>query len=280
MINKISPCLWFDGKSKEAADFYCTVFGNSKIVFESPMVVNFEIEGFPITALNGGPAFSINPSISLFVYCTTDEEIHSLWDKLLQGGTAMMNLNEYPWSKKYGWVSDKFGMTWQLMLTDLPEGAPKITPSLLFVGKQYGKAQEAIKSYTGIFTDSSIQQLHLYLKEEDARQEGKLKFGQFKIADTIFAAMDGFGEHNFEFNEAVSFVVQCDTQEEIDYHWNLLTKDGQESMCGWLKDKFGVSWQIIPKNIGKLLSDKDKAPAAMKALMAMKKIDLAALENA
>lgn len=141
MTKQIFPCLWFDGQAKAAAEFYCSVFKDSKITSESPLVVTFELNGSKFMGLNGGP--------------------------------------------------------------------------------------------------------------------------------------------QFKFDEAVSFVVNCDTQEEIDYYWDKLTADGgQESMCGWLKDKFGVSWQIVPSILAELMSDPIKAERIMKAFMNMKKLDIEVLKNA
>ncbi|MDQ6481221.1 VOC family protein [Dyadobacter sp. LHD-138] len=141
MNNQIFPCMWFDGNAKAAADFYCSVFKNSKIMDENPMVVIFELNGNKVMGLNGGP--------------------------------------------------------------------------------------------------------------------------------------------QFKFNEALSFVVNCDTQDEIDYYWGKLTADGgQESMCGWLKDKFGFSWQIVPSMIGQLMSDPAKGQRVMQAVMGMKKLDIDKLKNA
>lgn len=140
MKNSIHPCLWFNGNAQEAANFYCTVFTNSKITINTPMVVNFELNGQKFMGLNGGP--------------------------------------------------------------------------------------------------------------------------------------------HFTFNEAVSFVVECDTQEEIDYFWTKLTEGGNESMCGWLKDKYGVSWQIVPRILAKLMTDQSRAQRVMQAFMQMKKFDIATLLNA
>ena len=279
MINPVYPCLWFDGNAKEAADFYCSIFSNSKITINTPMVVNFQLKGLKIMGLNGGPMFKINPSISLLVTCASDDETETTWNKLIEGGHAMMPLDTYPWSEKYGWVVDKYGMTWQLMKGGLPEGVPKIIPTLLFVGAQYGKAQDAMKHYTSIFSDSKIFEPQLY-KAGDGQPEGTLKFGHFALQQSMFAAMDGFGAHQFKFNEAVSLVVECDTQDEIDHCWNKLTVGGQESRCGWLVDAYGVSWQIIPKIIASLMSNPEKAPHVMQAIMQMKKIDIATLLNA
>ena len=116
MNNHIYPCLWFDGKASEAAHFYCSIFSNSKILTDTPMVAIFEIEGKKIMGLNGGTMFTINPSISMFVFCDSDTEIENAWNKLSDGGSPMMPLEKYPWAEKYGWIMDKYGMTWQLML--------------------------------------------------------------------------------------------------------------------------------------------------------------------
>lgn len=279
MNNNIFPCLWFDGKAKEAADFYCSVFSNSKITANSPMVVQFEIEGKKLMGLNGGAMFTINPAISLFVTCQTNEEIDRIYDKLFEGGHAMMPLDKYPWSEKYGWVVDKFGMTWQLMLGNLPEGAQKIIASFLFVGGQYGKAQDAMKHYTAIFPNAAIYHEEIY-KAGEEQPEGNLKFGHFALNNEMFAAMDGTGNHNFTFNEGVSLMVECETQEEIDNFWAKLTEGGEESRCGWLKDKFGVSWQIVPKALVRLMSDPARAQRVMAKVMEMKKLDIETLSNA
>ncbi|SHG88636.1 Glyoxalase superfamily enzyme, possibly 3-demethylubiquinone-9 3-methyltransferase [Flavobacterium fluvii] len=279
MKNAIYPCLWFDGNAKAAADFYCSIFNNSKIVNDTPLVVSFEIEGKLIMGLNGGPMFKINPSISLFVTCETDNEIERLYAKLIEGGSAMMPLDEYAWSKKYAWVVDKFGMTWQLMLGEWPAGRPKILPCFLFVGNQYGRAQEAIRLYTTIFPNSKMHRLEIY-EEGDAQPAGNLKFGDFNLQNELFGAMDGFGVNEFQFNEGVSLVVECDTQEEIDNYWKKLTEGGEESQCGWLKDKFGVSWQIVPTILSELMSNPEKAPRVVEAFMKMKKFDIETLLRA
>lgn len=140
MTNQIHPCLWFDGQAKEAADFYCSIFENSKVTVDTPLVVNFELNGKKFMGLNGGPLF--------------------------------------------------------------------------------------------------------------------------------------------KFNEAISFVIDCETQEEIDYYWDKLTEGGEESQCGWLKDKFGVSWQVVPTILGKLMSDAEKAPRVIQAFMQMKKFDIEKLLQA
>ena len=140
MTNQMYPCLWFDGQAKAAADYYCSIFKNSKIMEENPIVVNFELNGNKFMALNGGPKYKFTP--------------------------------------------------------------------------------------------------------------------------------------------ATSFVIECETQEEIDYYWNKLGTDGRYDQCGWLDDKFGVSWQIVPAILGKLMSDPGRAPRVVEAFMKMTKFDIQQLENA
>lgn len=274
MNNQIHPCLWFDGQAKEAATFYCSVFKDSKITVDTPMVVNFELRGKKFMGLNGGPMFKINAAISVFVTCKTIEETDEIYNRLAEGGTPLMAIDKYDWSERYGWIKDKFGLTWQVMLSE----EEKISPSLLFTGDGFGKAEEAINFYTSVFDNSGVTTLQHYADETPFA--GKILFSEFKLNDYNIIAMDGPGAHTFSFNEAVSFVVECQDQEEIDYYWNKLTEGGTESMCGWLKDKFGISWQIIPANIGKLINNPEKGGRAMQAMMTMRKLNIKQLEEA
>ena len=279
MKDPIYPCLWFDGQAKAAADFYCSIIKNSKITVDTPLVVNFELNGKKVMGLNGGRNFKINPSISFLVTCESIDETNEIWNKLIYGGKVMMPIDKYDWSPRYGWLQDKFGMTWQIMTGTAPGEKLKIIPSMLFTGTQFGRAEEAVNFYTSLFDNSSIDMM-LHYPEQDAANAGKVMFSEYKLNKQSIAAMDGPGEHNYTFNEAVSFVVSCETQKEIDYYWNKLTEGGQESMCGWLKDKFGVSWQIVPAVLGKLMTDPGKAPRVMQAFMKMKKFDIEKLVQA
>ena len=278
MISTIYPCLWFDGKAKEAADFYCSVFTDSKITSENPMVVLFEINGKKIMGLNGGPYHTFTPAISLFVNCESIDETNEVWSKLIEGGSAMMEINEYPWSKRYGWLKDKYGMTWQISVAGNGDTGRKITPSMLFTDQLFGKAEEAIQFYSPLFDNSSTDVLIKY--PEGDPNAGKVMFSEFRLNNYPLIAMDGPGNHNYTFNEAVSFVVNCETQEEIDHLWNTFAKEGREDRCGWVKDKFGVSWQIVPAILGKLMGDADKAPRVVEAFMKMKKFSIQELLDA
>ncbi len=223
--------------------------------------------------------FKVNPSISFFVLCNSENEIEEKWYKLSRDGIIMMALNKYPWNEKYGWCQDKFGVNWQLMMGQRGNSAEKIIPSFMFTQSNAGRAESAINFYTTIFSSASIGQISRYEKgEHDV--EGTVKHAQFTLANQLFAAMDSSGPHAFTFNEGISIVVDCETQEEIDNYWNKLTEGGQESQCGWLKDKFGVSWQIVPTVLAKLMSDPSKSERVIQAFMKMRKFDIAKLMSA
>jgi predicted 3-demethylubiquinone-9 3-methyltransferase (glyoxalase superfamily) len=279
MKNKLYPCIWFNGTAKEAASLYNSAFCDTIITTDNGMVLLFEISGCKIMGLNGGPMFTPNPSVSLFAMFNNENEIDKAWEKLSEAGKAMMPLNKYPWSDKYGWVQDRFGVSWQLMLAKPGMSSQKIIPALMFTQTNAGKAEEAIQLYTSLFPNSSIDSISRYEKGE-GDTEGTVKHGRFLLNGQVFVAMDSSAAHGFAFNEGMSLCVDCDTQDEIDNYWNRLIEDGgAESMCGWLKDKYGVSWQIVPSMLGKLLSDPDKGPKAMQALMKMKKLEIDKLEN-
>ena len=191
-----------------------------------------------------------------------------------------MPLSKYDWSEYYGFLQDKFGIAWQLFKGKYKDVNQKIVPCLLFTDNRFGKANEAVQFYTSVFTNSEMNGI-LFYDEKEMPQKEIVKHAQFVLEGNVYMAMDGAGEHNYAFNEAISFVINCDTQEQIDYYWNSLTKDGgEESNCGWCKDKFGVSWQVVPSILEKLMNQPEKAPRVVEAFMKMKKFDIAALQNA
>jgi len=280
MKEKITPCLWFDGQAKEAANLYCSAFDNAKIVAQSPIVTAIDIAGQSITLLDGGPMYKPNPSISFFYLCEKPEEVDKAWKALSKEGTVMMALDKYPWSEKYGWLSDKFGISWQISLGKLSDVGQKITPCFMFTGKQYGRVDEAIKHYSSIFKNSSVDGILRYGKDQNPDEEGKVQHAQVSLNGQKFMLMESAAPHNFTFTEGISLTIHCDNQDEIDYYWNRLTESGEESMCGWLKDKFGVSWQIIPTILSKIMSDPAKAGKAAQAFMSMRKFNIEQLVQA
>ena len=277
MLHSIGNCLWFDGKAKEAAYYYKEVFGEVEIVSENPMAVVYNLFGRRFMNLNGGPGYVINPSISFFISIETEEEINSLWEKLIIDGKILMPLNKYPWSEKYGWCADKYGVNFQLMLGH--KSRTKIMPNMLFTGNQNGKAKQAIEFYTSLFKGATTIQIDTYQKGEPDT-EGNIKYAQFELNNLSFGAMDSSAPHQFSFNEAVSFIITVDTQEEIDYYWNALVEHGAPGRCGWLKDPFGISWQVVPSCLGKFMTNPATAPKATYAFLQMSKFIIADLEKA
>jgi predicted 3-demethylubiquinone-9 3-methyltransferase (glyoxalase superfamily) len=289
-MQKITPFLWFNDQSEEAVNFYISLFQNSKIYeinrlgddVPGPkgkvLTITFQLAGQEFMALNGGPEYTFTPAVSFFVLCQTPEEIDALWNKLSAGGNVMMELDRYPFSEKFGWVADRYGVSWQLSLAGLPQ---KIDPFLMFVGAQHGRADEAIRFYTTVFPNSRIDQVQRYGKDQ-GEPEGTVMHARFTIAGQEFMAMESSGDHRFTFTPATSFFVHCENQAEVDYFWEKLSEGGKKGPCGWLTDPFGVSWQIVPNILGELMSDPDakKADRVTQAMLKMTKIDIAQLKQA
>lgn len=293
---KIVPHLWFDDQAEEAVNLYTSLFDNSTIgkktrytkegyeIHGQPegkiMTVEFEIAGYKMIALNGGPHFKFTPAISFYVTCETEREVDELWKQLSEGGSPMMPLDTYEWSEKYGWIKDHYGLTWQISLGKLDDvHRQKIVPSLMFVGEN-GQAEEAINLYTSMFENSSITGIMHYGPDEE-QPEGTVKHAQFQLDNEVFMAMDTDPKYaDFTFNEAISLLINCESQGEIDDLWKLSSVPEAEQ-CGWLKDKFGVSWQVSPVQLGEMLSDSDaeKVKRVTRAFLQMKKFDLAKLQD-
>jgi predicted 3-demethylubiquinone-9 3-methyltransferase (glyoxalase superfamily) len=290
-MQKIVPHLWYDTQAKEAAQFYVSLFGkgsavkNISTVNSTPSgtvdIVSFDLAGYSFMAISAGPLFKFNASVSFTVTETTEEEIRRLWKGLSEGGRILMDLGEYPFSKLYGWLQDKYGVTWQLIL--IPEKSiQQIVPMIMFVGENCGRAEEAINFYVSVFRNSKTGNILRYQKGEGADKEGTVAHAMFNLENQSFAALDSAHPHKFNFNEAISFVIRCRNQEEIDYYWNKLSADPSAEQCGWLKDRFGLSWQVVPEIMDTMLSsgDRQKTDRVTQAFLKMKKFDIARLEAA
>lgn len=289
-MQKITPHLWFDKEAVEAAEFYVATFPNSKIKSKTILsntpsgsvdIVTFDIMGFEFQAISAGPLFKFNPSVSFHVKCKTKEEVDEIWKKLLPGGEVLMELGSYPFSEWYGWVQDKYGLSWQIIYTNTPQVTQWITPAILFVGDVCGRAEEAINFWTSLFPQSKIDGAMRYGKGEEPDKEGTVKFAAFSLFGQEFGAMDSAHDHRFSFNEAISFIVNCESQEEIDKYWDKLSAVPDAEQCGWLKDKFGLSWQIVPVGMDELLggTDREKIDRVTQAFLVMKKIDMEKLQE-
>lgn len=297
-MQKITPHLWFDHEAKEAAEFYTSVFPDSQMVNTAALhdtpsgdtdLVTFKLAGQSFMAISAGPLFKFNPSVSFFVNFDPSRDEHArqnidvLWERLSEGGTALMPLQEYPFSQRFGWVQDRYGLSWQLILSNpAGEERPVIVPALMFTGAVAGRAEEAIHFYRSVFNDSKMGTIQRYGAGREPDKEGTVMFSDFRLFDQWFAAMDSAFPHNFAFNEAISFLINCDTQEEIDYYWDKLSAVPEAEQCGWLKDRYGLSWQVTPTAMGEMMQSGNPEQVARltQAFLKMKKFDLLELRQA
>lgn len=295
MKQKIVPHLWFNKEAVEAAKFYTSIFKNSKITHQSIIkdtpsgdcdIVGFTILGYQFMAISAGPVFKFNPSISFMINFDPSQDpdarkaIDDVWEKLVVGGNVLMPLDKYPYSERYGWIEDKYGVSWQLIYTN-PEGdeRPLVIPSLLFVTKTCEKVEEARAFYLSVFKNVKGGEIARYPAGMEPNKEGAVMFTDFKLEGQWFAAMDGSSDmHNFTFNEAVSFIINCKNQKEIDYYWEKLSAVPEAEQCGWVKDKYGLSWQIIPENMDELMAKNPEKTTPV--MLQMKKIIINDLEKA
>lgn len=288
-MQKISTCLWFDSNAEEAVPFYTKLFKNSKVDGTthygdvsaaqakrpkgSVLTIKFSLEGMDFLALNGGPMFSFTPAISFFVNCETSSEVDELFNKLSEGGLVMMPLDKYPFSEKFAWVSDRFGISWQI---NLGKHHQKIVPFLMFVQEQHGKAEEAANFYVSQFPNSKVTNVTV------VDPSAGVKRVVFTLNGTEFNALDGGTGHPFGFSLATSLMANCDTQDEIDNLWKNLAEGGAIQECGWLMDKYGLSWQVVPAALGDMLIEggTEKSEKVMAEVFKMKKLDIATLATA
>lgn len=290
----ITPHLWFDTQAGEAAEFYVSVFGgDSEVTSGTPIrdtpsgdveLVSFRLLGHDFMAISAGPMFTFNPSISFMVDFDPSrrEALDALWTGLSDGGTPLMPLDAYPFSERYGWIRDRYGVTWQLITSpEATVGSSGIAPALMFTRDVYGRAEEAMGFYNSVFPDSEIGTVLRYESDDPPGTQGTVMFEDFTLLGRRFIAMDAPGEHDFGFNEAVSLLVRCDTQEEIDQLWSKLSAVPEAEQCGWCKDRYGVSWQVAPAAMSRLMGGTAKQRARVtQAFLKMGKFDIAALERA
>jgi predicted 3-demethylubiquinone-9 3-methyltransferase (glyoxalase superfamily) len=290
-MSRIVPHLWFDTEAREAAELYSSLFDNSEIsavntLHDTPSgdadLVSFTLAGQRFMAISAGPLFRFNPSVSFRVDCVTEDDVDALWNRLSDGGRVLMPLDAYPFSRRYGWLQDRYGLSWQVMHTGDGEIRQRIVPMLLFAGPVCGRAEEAISLYTTVFDGSGVGDILRHGSGEEPDTEGTVKHAAFTLDGMQFAAMDSAAGHDFTFNEAISLLVLCDTQEEIDHYWERLSAVPEAEQCGWLKDRYGLSWQIAPRVMQQMMerADGEQMARVTKAFLSMKKFDLAQLEAA
>ena len=282
MDQVITLAIWCDGTADEAAQFYTDVFRDTSIVEQVPgIAATVSIHGFRLSLINGGNQYAPNPSISCILNFDPllfggEEQARAYLDELyerLSTGGVLMELGEYPFSPRYAWVRDRFGMTWQLMLTD-PDGDPRpfVIPSFMFGGTNHANAEEATDAWIALFDNSRRGALYRY-EEGGPLDAGTVMFTDFTLRGTWIAATDSGTFHDFTFTPGVSIIVSCRDQEEIDRYWAGLSAVPEAERCGWCVDRWGVSWQVVPHNIAELMAN----AATRDKILHMGKIDLAKL---
>ena len=286
--------LWVTDEADEAVRVWTSLFEDSEIGDRltyseagqeihgrepgSTMTIDFTLAGCELVVLEGGPYIQLNPSISLAVGCPTADEVDRLWAELSKDGKVLMEVDAYEWAPRYGWVQDRFGLSWQLSYPGDDAPAEKtVTPSLLFTGDVYGRAREAMEFYTSVLEDSRIDQV---VPNEEA--DGTVLWAEFTLAGKTYTAMESGLDHDFSFNDGFSLLVLCENQEEIDHYWEALGEGNAQGPCGWLKDRFGVAWQIAPIALQEMIrdGDPDQVRRVTDCFMKMKKLELSEIEAA
>lgn len=286
-MQNLTVNLWMQGNGEEAGEFYARSLPEATTEVESrypneglldfqqpfagkPLTVSLWVRGRKITLVNAGGEFAPNPSISIILVFNTGqrESLDATWSALMEGGTALMPLDAYPFSTRYGWVKDKYGVSWQLMESSEPvEPRASVIPSLMFGGAAQNRAAEAIEFY-GQVLGAKLDSVYPYGQPTESATAEALMYAQFTLGDDCVAAMDSGVPQDFTFTPGVSLEWHCDGQAEIDRVWDAMSAVPEAEACGWLTDKFGVSWQIVPSNMGELM----ERPGAFENMLKMKKL--------
>ena len=293
-MQKIVPSIWFDHNAGEAAAFYTRVFPNARVTgvqyypkkglpdFQrefagKELAVEFELDGHRFVGINAGPEFPVTPAISFMVNFDPSlddaarSHLEDLWNALADSGQVMMPLGEYPFSSYYGWVQDKYGVGWQLILTDpAAELRPYIVPSLLFGAEAQNRAAEAADYYTSVFPDGWVGTTATYPQPTGPATTDSVMYCDIELFGQWFALMDSGVEQTQTFSPGVSFMIECADQAEIDRYWAELSTVPEAEQCGWLVDRFGVSWQVVPTDLAAYTGTTE----GYLAMLSMKKIQL------
>lgn len=275
MVSNITPFLWFEEDAVGAAEYYASIFPNSRVTSRG-FVVSFQLLGQSFLALGGhGRPFKFTPNISLVVCCDTVAEVDTYWSRLIEGGVALKELQQTPFSEKYGCLTDKHGLSWQILVA--PCATLKIAPSVTFTA---GQARDAMKFIAAVMPNSKIT-CEMLFGPGECGLEGLVKHGEV-LLNGNFVLMTSETSGPVELTGAVSLMVTCKTQEEIDRLWAALGEGGCEQDCGWVTDRFGVTWQIVPECLPLLMAteNKERNIRVSTAMCTMKKFVIADLQKA
>ncbi|HJG79909.1 MAG TPA: VOC family protein [Brevibacterium senegalense] len=306
-MTQLTPHIWCNRTAEEAADLYTRTFRQVREIARSHyptedlpdfqksfagQVVSLELEihGCPVGFINADDIFRPNPAAGFMVHISTAhvddpttyiDEIH---DRLIDGGHALMPLGEYPFSPRYAWIEDRYGVSWQLFVS--PDDAPPrpfLVPALLFSGQAQNRCAEAVVTYTSLFPGAEAGTVATYPEPTGPARAGDVMFSEMRLGpdgddptrEPWVTAMDSGVEQPFTFTEGFSLMVRVRDQEEIDRLWDVLSTVPEKEACGWCCDEYGVSWQIVPEDIDEIM----EIPGAHQRMLEMKKLDIAGLRG-
>lgn len=281
-MSKITPFIRCESNAAELADYYLSIFPDSILCEQNPVVTTIDIREQTLGFINGGPHAKPNPSISFSLRIKDKELCDTLRNKLSDGGSVLMPYDAYVRSPAYGRCNDKYGVSRQVMYDNRDNGkAHAMIPSLMFIGANNGKTKEAMDYYCSVFPQSGIDFTRPYGENTMGENPENLNHAEFKLGGQQFIAMDSGMDHKFQFDDGVSLLIACDGQEEVDYYRDKIVGQwGEEVQCGRCKDKYGVSRQVAPVQCQQAIFHAETPEAgqyAMQAMMQMKKIIIADL---
>ncbi|WP_449460991.1 VOC family protein [Streptococcus suis] len=254
-MQTIIPHLWYNTEAKEAVEFYVDLFGGkidwTYTITDTPSgdsdLIQFQLGDMTLAAISAGPYFKLNESMSLMVNVASKDEVTRLYQALSEGGRILMPLGEYPFSPYYVWLEDRFGLSWQLSYAPDLDKPYQFDICLLFSQEQVGLVQLILDYYKDKLPQASVGQLSYYGEGEATVATAKLNYAELFIGDQKIIVMDhGYGGEA-SFNEAFSLMVYVDSQEEAESWYEKVSAVPEAEICGWVKDQFGISWQIVPR---------------------------------
>ncbi|MGQ7661038.1 VOC family protein [Streptococcus suis] len=288
-MQPIIPHLWYDTEAKEAVAFYVDLFGGkidwTYTITDTPSgdsdLIQFQLGDMTLAAISAGPYFKLNESMSLMVNVASKDEVTRLYQALSEGGRVLMPLGEYPFSPYYVWLEDRFGLSWQLSYAPDLDKPHQFDICLLFSQEQVGLAQPMLDYYKDKLPQASVGQLSYYGEGEAAVEAAKLNYAELLVAGQKLIVMDhGYGGEA-SFNEAFSLMVYVDSQDELNFYYDLLSAVPEAEMCGWVKDQFGISWQIVPRILMEAYdtASPETVKAVNDAVLTMKRLDFATIQT-
>jgi predicted 3-demethylubiquinone-9 3-methyltransferase (glyoxalase superfamily) len=231
-MKTIVPFLWFEKDIDQVISYYKSIFPDVTVGGDGELdntpsghvqMKSMYIYGQQFDLMTAGPYLPFNPTVSFIINCETAEEADDLWHKIVAEGKELMPLGSYDFAEKFGWGQDKYGVSWQVLCMKEEKPKEKIVSTLMFCGDVCGKAKEAVDFYTGIFKNSHVDYVMPYDGTEPVDDErAQTKHAGFMLDGTRFAVLDSGKKSPLTFNQAISFVVNCKNQEEVDYYWEKL----------------------------------------------------------